>query len=59
MSVLHGSTNSNPTTVRWADAEKLRAEVTALTALLRECQSALNGPADLRQRIEDQIGPRP
>lgn len=31
-------------------------EVAILTTLLRECQAALTGPADLRQRIEDQIG---
>lgn len=33
-------------------------QIDVLVDLLRECQSALTGPAELRQRIEDVIGPR-
>lgn len=35
------------------------AETDLLVALLHECQSALTGPADLRQRIEVAVGPAP
>lgn len=41
-----------------ADRDRHRDENARLVSMLRECQSALTGPASLRQRIEDLIGPR-
>lgn len=38
--------------------EALYEREARLLALLRECQSALTGPSDLRQRIEDEVGCR-